>query len=139
MPQIHHQFLSPNGLPQQPSAGNLYLQSAAAAAAAAGVKFPLSQFKPTTNAANPAHIGMPSGYGSYGSSSIGYNPLSGNSSGKSNSNEDLAASQLKDNHVYTTGPLVRISSSIQLQLFFPLLSRNARLLFYLQVTYQLIC
>lgn len=98
-----HQFLSPNGLPQQPSTGNLYLPSAAAAA---GVKFPLSQFKAGTNAGNPPHIGIASGYGSYGSSPVGgFNPISSGTSGKSTSNEDLAASQLKDNHVYTTRPL----------------------------------
>lgn len=99
-----HQFLSPNGLPQQPSTGNLYLPSAAAAA---GVKFPLSQFKAGTNAGNPPHIGIASGYGSYGSSPVGgFNPISSGTSGKSTSNEDLAASQLKDNHIYTTRPLV---------------------------------
>lgn len=99
-----HQFLSPNGLPQQPSTGNLYLPSAAAAA---GVKFPLSQFKAGTNAGNPPHIGIASGYGSYGSSPVGgFNPITAGTSGKSTSNEDLAASQLKDNHIYTTRPLV---------------------------------
>lgn len=98
-----HQFLSPNGLPQQPSTGNLYLPSAAAAA---GVKFPLSQFKAGTNAGNPPHIGIASGYGSYGSSPVGgFNPITAGTSGKSTSNEDLAASQLKDNHIYTTRPL----------------------------------
>ncbi|KDO59193.1 hypothetical protein CISIN_1g004145mg [Citrus sinensis] len=98
-----HQFLSPNGLPQQPSTGNLYLPSAAAAA---GVKFPLSQFKAGTNAGNPPHIGIASGYGSYGSSPVGgFNPITSGTSGKSTSNEDLAASQLKDNHIYTTRPL----------------------------------
>lgn len=107
MPPVH-QFLSPNGLPQQPSTGNVYLSSVAASAAATapGVKFPLSQFKPGSNAGNPAHMGIAAGYGSYGSSSVGFNHITAAAPGKSTNNEDLTSSQLKDDQIYTTRPLV---------------------------------
>ncbi|TXG68012.1 hypothetical protein EZV62_009287 [Acer yangbiense] len=102
MPQMH-QYLNPNGIPQQPSAGNVYLSSAAAAP---GVKFPMPQFKPGTNAGNPPHIGIAPGYGPFSSSPVGFNPVTAGTSGKPTGNEDFIASQLKDNnHIYTTGPL----------------------------------
>ncbi|MED6218585.1 hypothetical protein PIB30_028023 [Stylosanthes scabra] len=94
-----HQFLSHNGFPQQPSAGNMYLP-AAAAAAAAGIKFPLPQFKSGANTGNSAHIGIPSG--SYINPPIGYAPSPAVNAGSSSGNEDLSVSQLKENHIYTT-------------------------------------
>ncbi|KAI9403095.1 hypothetical protein POPTR_001G370900v4 [Populus trichocarpa] len=97
-----HQFLSHNGLPQQPSTGNAYLT---AAPTAAGVKFPLPQFKPGTSAGSPAPIALPILYGSYGSSSTGFNPSPAVTSGSSTGNDDLSASQLKERNIYTTGPL----------------------------------
>ncbi|XP_044501651.1 GBF-interacting protein 1-like isoform X2 [Mangifera indica] len=69
-----HQFLSPNGLLQQPSSGN------------------------------PAHMGIAASYGSYGSSPVGFNPIAAVTPGKSTNNEELTASQLKDNQIYTTRP-----------------------------------
>ncbi|XP_034925139.1 GBF-interacting protein 1 isoform X3 [Populus alba] len=104
-----HQFLSHNGLPQQPSTGNAYLT---AAPTAAGVKFPLPQFKPGTSAGSPAPIALPILYGSYGSSSTGFNPSPTVTSGSSTGNDDLSASQLKERNIYTTGPLSEISSWI---------------------------
>ncbi|KAJ7963582.1 GBF-interacting protein 1 [Quillaja saponaria] len=85
-----HQYLSHNGFPQQPSAGNMYLPTVATAG---GLKFPLQQYKPGSNG------------GSFISPSVGYAPSATLSSGSSTGNEDLAASQLKENHIYTTGPL----------------------------------
>ncbi|KAL5081075.1 hypothetical protein RYX36_009496 [Vicia faba] len=47
------------------------------AVAANGMKYPLPQYKPGTNAANSAHYVMPAAYGAYCSSpSVGYNPNS---------------------------------------------------------------
>ncbi|KAL1127052.1 hypothetical protein V6Z11_A13G153300 [Gossypium hirsutum] len=98
-----HQFLNPTGLPQQPSTGNVYM---APGATPPGVKFPLPQFKPGTNAGNPAHLAIPSGYGPLTSPPIGFNlPLPSVTSGSSSSNEDIAALQFKENQIYTTGPL----------------------------------
>ncbi|XP_057725726.1 GBF-interacting protein 1-like [Arachis stenosperma] len=93
-----HQFLSHNGFPQQPSAGNMYLP--AAAAAAAGIKFPLPQFKAGANTGNSAHIGIPSG--SYINPPVGYAPSPAVNAGSSAGNEDISVSQLKENHIYTT-------------------------------------
>ncbi|KAI9385564.1 hypothetical protein POPTR_011G079800v4 [Populus trichocarpa] len=106
-----HQFLSHNGLPQQPSTGNAFLTSAPAAA---GVKFPLPlpQFKPGTTARNPTPVALPTLYGSYGSSPMGFNPGPAVSSGSSAGNDDLSAFQLKERNIYTTGSLSEVSSWI---------------------------
>ena len=99
-----HPFLNPNALPQQPSTGHIYMPPGAAAP---GVKFPLPQFKPGTNSGNPAHLTIPSGYGPLASPPVGFNlSVPSVTSGSSASKEDLAASQLKENHIYTTGSLV---------------------------------
>ncbi|XP_045829849.1 GBF-interacting protein 1-like [Trifolium pratense] len=95
-----HQFLSPNGFPQQPSTGNIYLP---AAAAAAGIKFPHPQFKAGANTGNMAHIGIPSG--SYITPPVGYAPNPTVNTGSSAGTEDISVSQLKENQIYTTGQL----------------------------------
>ncbi|KAK4786786.1 hypothetical protein SAY86_010619 [Trapa natans] len=99
MPPIH-QILSHNAFPQQPSAGNLYLSPTMAAS---GVKLPFPMFKPGTNAPTP--VGIPSGYGGYGPTSMGYTASPTATSGTSAGNEDLAAARLKENHIYTTAQL----------------------------------
>ncbi|XP_011008079.1 PREDICTED: flocculation protein FLO11 [Populus euphratica] len=96
-----HQFLSNGAFPQQPQAGSVY--PAPASAAAAGVKYALPQYKPGANTVNATHIGMPSGYGPYGSSPTGYNPNSAVTGGNTTTSDDLGASQFKENNVYITG------------------------------------
>ncbi|PON40128.1 GBF-interacting protein [Parasponia andersonii] len=101
MPPVH-QFLSHNGFPPQPSSGNVYLPPPAA-----GVKFSLPQFKPGSNAGNPTHIGMQPA-GSFITAPVGYaQPVS---SASSVGNEDLVASHLKENQIYTTGQLTEGSA-----------------------------
>ncbi|OIW02920.1 hypothetical protein TanjilG_29696 [Lupinus angustifolius] len=97
-----HQFLGHNGFPQQPSAASMYLP-AAAAAAAAGIKFPALQFKGEANTGNTAHTGIPSG--SFIMPPIGYAASPTANTGSSTGNEDIAVSQLKENQIYTTGQL----------------------------------
>ncbi|KAJ6416868.1 hypothetical protein OIU84_002702 [Salix udensis] len=106
-----HQFLSHNGLPQQPSTGNAFL---APTPAAAGVKFPVPppQFKSGTTARNPTPVAPPTLYRSYGSSPMGFNPGPAVSSGSSVGNDDKSASQLKERNIYTTGSLSTASSWI---------------------------
>ncbi|XVF81410.1 hypothetical protein PTKIN_Ptkin15bG0153000 [Pterospermum kingtungense] len=96
-----HQFINNSAFPQQPQAGTAY--PSAPAAPTTGAKISLPHFKPGTNAANSTHVGMPSGYGPYGSSPAGYNPSSAATTGNSTTNEDLGASQFKENNVYITG------------------------------------
>ncbi|XP_050207045.1 GBF-interacting protein 1-like [Mercurialis annua] len=96
-----HQFLSNGAFPQQPQAGGVY--QAPQAAAAIGVKYSLPQYKPGTNTGNSTHMGMPSGYGPYGSSPAGYNPSSTTAGGNTTTNEDLGGSQFKESNVYLTG------------------------------------
>ncbi|KAK8621481.1 hypothetical protein V6N13_067910 [Hibiscus sabdariffa] len=96
-----HQFINNGVFPQQPQAGTVY--PSAPAAPATGVKFTLPQFKPGSNTPNSAHIGMPSGYGPYGSSPAGYNPSSSATTGNSTTNEELGGAQFKENNVYVGG------------------------------------
>ncbi|KAK4805058.1 hypothetical protein SAY86_004875 [Trapa natans] len=107
MPPVH-QLLSHNAFAQQPTAGNLYMPPTIAGP---GVKLPFSMFKPGSNTAPP--IGIPSGY-----PSIGYTASPTVTSGASATTEDLAVSQLKENHIYSTaqlseGPPVWIPSMAQ--------------------------
>ncbi|XP_059443553.1 GBF-interacting protein 1-like isoform X2 [Corylus avellana] len=97
-----HQYLGHNGFPQQPSTGNVYLTQASVPAA--GVKSSLPQLKPGANAGNPNHMGLPFA-GSFIAPPVGYSPGSAVTSGSSTGIEDLATSQLKENHIYTTGQL----------------------------------
>ncbi|KAF1890329.1 hypothetical protein Lal_00013583 [Lupinus albus] len=96
-----HQFLGHNGFPQQPSAGSMYLP--AAAAAAAGIKFPAPQFKGAANTGNTAHMGIPSG--PFIMPPIAYAASPTVNTGSSAGNEDTTVSQLKENQIYTTGQL----------------------------------
>lgn len=101
-PHAIHQYLGNGAFPQQPQASSVYPPPSAVAAN--GMKYPLPQYKPGTNAANSAHFAMPAAYGAYGSSPAGgYNPTSAETAGNSNSNEDLGSSQFKDNSVYLNG------------------------------------
>lgn len=102
MPPIH-QFLGHNGFPPQPSNGNMFLPPSAAAAA--GIKYSLPQFKPGTNVGNPTYVGIQSG-SSFITTPVGYAPASAVLSGSSMDNEDIVASQLKESQIYTTGQLV---------------------------------
>ncbi|KAK3008707.1 hypothetical protein RJ639_015256 [Escallonia herrerae] len=100
-PHSGHHFLGQSGFPQQPSTGNAYIPPAGAAQ---GVKFPVSSpFEQGSNAGNMTHFGIPSGYGSYGSSPVSYSPSTAVTPGSSASSEDLAASELKEKNVYLTG------------------------------------
>ncbi|XP_042520223.1 GBF-interacting protein 1-like isoform X2 [Macadamia integrifolia] len=98
-PTIHH-FLSNTAFPQQPPTGNVYPPPAAAAAT--GVKYSLSQYKPGNNTSNSTHIGMATGYGP-SSSPAGYSPSPAATTGNVAGNEDVGASQFKENNVYITG------------------------------------
>jgi hypothetical protein len=103
-PPAIHQFLGNGAFPQQPQASTVYPPPQAVAAP--GMKFPLPQFKPGTNAANPTHLVMPNTFGVYGSSPAGYNHNSVATAGNSTSNEDLNSSQFKETNVYISGPQV---------------------------------
>ncbi|CAI8597899.1 unnamed protein product [Vicia faba] len=101
-PPAIHQYLGNGAFPQQPQASTVYPPPSAVAAN--GMKYPLPQYKPGTNAANSAHYVMPAAYGAYGSSpSGGYNPNSAETAGNSTSSEDLGSSQFKENNVYLNG------------------------------------
>lgn len=100
MPHNAPQFLGHSGFPQQASTGNIYIPSPTAAT---GVKFPVPQlYKPGTIGGNLAHFGIPSGYGLYGSSAVGYGLGATITPGSSASNEDLSAPELKEKNICST-------------------------------------
>ncbi|XP_020266674.1 GBF-interacting protein 1-like [Asparagus officinalis] len=88
-----HPFLGNAAFPQQPPTGNIY--PAAGAVGTAPVKYSISQYKPATSAANPSHMGMPTGYGAYAPGDV--------TTGSSTGTEDIASSQYKENNVYIAG------------------------------------
>ncbi|MCL7051641.1 hypothetical protein MKW94_017785 [Papaver nudicaule] len=97
-PTIHH-FLSNPAFPQQPPTGSVYPSPAAGS----GIKYSFPHFKPGTNTGNSAHIGIPTGYGPYSSSSAGYGPSPATAAANSNGSEDRSAPQSKENNVYISG------------------------------------
>ena len=127
MPPIP-QYLSHNGFPQQPSTGNVYLTPAPAP----GVKTSLPQLKPGTNTGNPAHIGLSFGGSFIAPPTVGYSPGSAVSSGSSTGIEDLSSSQMKENHVYTTGQLV----GFVLSQIFPFALSSTYILFYFKIQFS---
>ncbi|KAK9156379.1 hypothetical protein Sjap_003859 [Stephania japonica] len=98
-PPVHH-FLSNPAFPQQPPSGSIF--SPPTAAAATSVKYPVSQYKPG-NTGSSTHVAVPTGYATYGSSPTGFSPSPAVTTGNSTGNEDLSASQYKDNNVYISG------------------------------------
>ncbi|KAM1204815.1 hypothetical protein EV1_005811 [Malus domestica] len=109
MPHMQ-QFLSHNGgFPPQPSTGNVFLPLPPPGAAASGVKYSLPHLKPGANAGNPTQYSFQSG-GPFITTAGGYVPGPTVTSGSSVGNEDHGASQLKENHIYTTGQLTESSS-----------------------------
>lgn len=100
-PQHAHQLLGHSGFPHQPSAGNMYIPPPTAAAAASGVKFPVPPvYKPGNVAGNMNHYGISSGYGSYGTSGLGYGS-GGALPPRTSSNDDIAGPELKDKNAYS--------------------------------------
>ncbi|KAF8007416.1 hypothetical protein BT93_K1429 [Corymbia citriodora subsp. variegata] len=95
------QFLANGAFAQQPQAASLF--PAPPTAASPAVKYPLPQYKTAGNAGNPTHVGVPISYGPYGSTAAGYNSGSAATAGNSNTNEELGASQFKENNMYITG------------------------------------
>ena len=100
------QFLGNNAFPQQAQEGSVYPVQPVVAVTPTAVKFPMSQCKPAGSAGNSMHMGMTGGYGPYGTSQAGYNSISVTAAGNSTANEDLIASQSKDNNLYITGQQV---------------------------------
>lgn len=103
-PQQAHQLLSHSGFPHQPSASNIYMPPTAAAP---GVKFPAPPaYKPGNIAGNMTHYGISSGYGSYGTSRLGYGST-GALPPRTSNNGDIVGAELKDKNMYSAIKQVR--------------------------------
>ncbi|KAK6947114.1 GBF-interacting protein 1, N-terminal [Dillenia turbinata] len=90
VPPSMHQYLGHSGFPQQPSTRNAFLPPTAASA---GVKLSLPPYK---NIENVSQIGITS----FVPSQVGYNSHPVMTTGNLPGNEDVAASQPKENGVY---------------------------------------
>lgn len=97
VPPTMHQYFGHTAFAPPLPPGNMYLTPPAAAA---GMKISPTPYKPGANTGNQAPVGVPSGYGAYGSSQVGFNPNASVTSGNSSSTEDLVPSSLKENNVY---------------------------------------
>ncbi|GAA0180339.1 hypothetical protein LIER_30093 [Lithospermum erythrorhizon] len=93
MPHTAHQFLGHNILPQHPTGSNVY--------ASEGSKYVVPPILKTSSVGgNMTHFGVPSGYGSFGASNVGYSSSPAFTSGNSSSTEDLMAAEFKENNMY---------------------------------------
>ncbi|XP_073125036.1 uncharacterized protein [Henckelia pumila] len=96
-PQAILQFLSNGAFPQQPQAGNIYPTPPGTAA-----KYSVSQYKQGSNTGSSTQIGMPGSFGPYDHSMANYPSSSSGAAVSSTANEDLSASQIKEN-IYASG------------------------------------
>ncbi|KAG8049577.1 hypothetical protein GUJ93_ZPchr0009g947 [Zizania palustris] len=97
---LHH-FMGNAVFPQPPTTGGMY--SPVSAAVAPPVKYPTNSYKPGTNAGTQIHAGNPGAYGTYGSSPSVYTNNTAVVSGTSVENDDVSASQFKENNIYIAG------------------------------------
>ncbi|KAG8387169.1 hypothetical protein BUALT_Bualt03G0225200 [Buddleja alternifolia] len=99
-PPAIHQFLANGGaFPQQPQTGNLYPTPPPGTTA----KYSVSQYKQGSNTGSSGHMGVPGSYGPYGLSMANYSTSSASAAVTPTSNEDLNASQVKENNIYVSG------------------------------------
>nr|XP_034599613.1 GBF-interacting protein 1-like isoform X2 [Setaria viridis]TKW09739.1 hypothetical protein SEVIR_6G122000v2 [Setaria viridis] len=104
-PPTLHPFMSNATFPQPPSTGAMY-PAPGSAGILPPVKYSLPPFKPGPNTGSQASIGIPGGYGTYGSSPSVYTNSTNNttvSSGNPAENDDVTSSQFKENSIYIAG------------------------------------
>ncbi|GAB2258491.1 hypothetical protein Droror1_Dr00014651 [Drosera rotundifolia] len=111
LPPPVQQYFGHGGFSPQLPTGNMFLQQPGTAS---GLKVDPA-YKPGANSANAAHVVVPSGYGVYGSSQLGYGPGATITSGNANSNDELSGSSLKETNAYpgqqSEGPSVWIPTA----------------------------
>jgi len=88
--------------PPPPSTGAMY-PAPGSTGILPPVKYTLPAFKPGPNTGSQASIGIPGGYGTYGSSPSVYTNNTTVSSGNPAENDDVTSSQFKENSIYFTG------------------------------------
>ncbi|CAL5011671.1 unnamed protein product [Urochloa decumbens] len=97
-----HPFMGNATFPQPPSTGAMY-PAPGSAGILPPVKYSLPSFKPGPNTGSQASIGIPGGYGTYGSSPSVYTNNTTVSSGNPAENDDVTSSQFKENSIYIAG------------------------------------
>ncbi|XP_021841832.2 GBF-interacting protein 1 isoform X2 [Spinacia oleracea] len=100
VPPAMHQYYGHTAFPPPLPTGNMYLPPPPNAAA--GMKISPAHFKPGTNIGNQVPVGVPSGYGPYGTSFVGYSQSAAAAvtSGNSSNGEDLGPPALKENNIF---------------------------------------
>ncbi|XP_048498392.1 GBF-interacting protein 1 isoform X2 [Beta vulgaris subsp. vulgaris] len=93
VPPTMHQYFGHTAFPPPLPTGNMYLPPPTGPA---GMKLSPAHFKPGTNAGHQVPVGVPSGYGAYGASQVGYSQNAAVTSGNSSSGEDLGPPGLKE-------------------------------------------
>ncbi|KAL9259173.1 GBF-interacting protein 1-like protein [Drosera capensis] len=93
LPPPVQQYFGHGGFSPQLPTGNMFLQQPGTVS---GLKVDPASYKLGANSANV----VPSGYGVYGSSQLGYGPGAAITSGNANSNEELSGSSLKEINAY---------------------------------------
>ncbi|KAK4386312.1 GBF-interacting protein 1 [Sesamum angolense] len=97
-PPAIHQFLSNGASSQQPQGGSLYPTPPGTIA-----KYSVSQYKQGSSSGSSSHVRVAGSYGSYGLSAPNYTPSSATPVLTSTFNEDIAASQAKENYISVSG------------------------------------
>ncbi|KAL9259068.1 GBF-interacting protein 1-like protein [Drosera capensis] len=97
LPPPVQQYFGHGGFSPQLPTGNMFLQQPGTAS---GLKVDPASYKPGANSVNAAHVVVPSGYGVFGSSQLGYGPGATITSGNANSNDELSGSSLKETNAY---------------------------------------
>ncbi|KAL6842470.1 hypothetical protein ACP4OV_027705 [Aristida adscensionis] len=110
-PPTLHPFLGNATFPQPPSTGAMY-PAPGSAGVLPPVKYSVPSFKPASNTGSQASVGIPGGYGTYGSSPSVYTNNATVSSGNLAENDDVASSQYKENSIYIAGHQVFCSVHI---------------------------
>ena len=101
-PPTLHPFMGNATFPPPPSTGAMY-PAPGSTGILPPVKYTLPAFKPGPNTGSQASIGIPGGYGTYGSSPSVYTNNTTVSSGNPAENDDVTSSQFKENSIYIAG------------------------------------
>jgi hypothetical protein len=100
-PPTIHPFMGNATFPPPPSTGAMY-PAPGSTGIIPPVKYTVPAFKPGPNTGSQASIGIPGGYGTYGSSPV-YTNNTTVSSGNPAENDDVTSSQFKENSIYIAG------------------------------------
>ncbi|XP_024396875.1 uncharacterized protein [Physcomitrium patens] len=121
-PYPHHIYNSNSTSYAQPPAGSTYTPPAATsypAGGAAGVKFPMPQYKPGAAAGSGPNSALGMGYGGYTTTPSGYASSPAVTAGNASGYEDVNTSHYKDSTLYIPSQQQGDSSTVWIQAAMP--------------------